>query len=385
MWLYRAIFYRNFRIFINFWLIISKEQDPQSRNGLKIIPNDKGVGSSKIGVIILARVLVFILFVSLIIPLQTEAGIFSFVSDLFSLNKVSAEEESLPNSQNMALLQASISPNLGASTTKSDISILSGTSILPESQGPFSDGKDHSTETDQISLYVVRGGDTLPAIAKMFNVSTNTIVWANDLKNNKVSVGQTLVIMPMTGIQHTVKSGDTLKSIVNKYKGNVDEVMQYNDLTLTSKLAVGDVIFIPDGDYVSAPAKTNSGGSSPSQSSTPSYAGYYLRPITGGVKTQGIHGHNGVDLASSFGAKIMAAADGVVLIAKNGGWNGGYGSYVVIKHNNGTQTLYGHLSNVSVSAGENVEQGQAIGAMGSTGKSTGVHLHFEVRGARNPF
>lgn len=341
------------------------------------------MGSVKIKVNILTRALFVLLFVSILIPIRTEASIFSFITDLFTQN-VQAEEV-IPNSQNMALLQAVISPNPQASSTKGDISILSDNSILPESQGPLTDGKDHSVNSDQISIYVVRSGDTLPAIAKMFNVSTNTISWANDLKLNKISVGQTLIIMPMTGIQYTVKSGDTLKAIVNKYKGDLDEVMQYNNLTLNSKLAVGDIIFIPDGDVVPVSVKTTSGGSLTSQSSTPSYSGYYLRPITGGVKTQGIHGHNGVDLASSYGARIMAAADGVVLIAKNGGWNGGYGSYVVIKHSNGTQTLYGHLSSVNVSAGQSVEQGQTIGGMGSTGKSTGVHLHFEVRGAKNPF
>lgn len=321
---------------------------------------------------------------SILTPVRTEAGVFSFITSLFSSD---VEAEEMPNSQSMALaLQAVNSPSPQASSTKGDISILSDNSILPESQGPLTDGKEHTVSTsDQISIYVVRTGDTLPAIAKMFNVSTNTIVWANDLKGNKISVGQTLIIMPMTGIQHTVKSGDTLKSIVNKYKGDIDEVMQYNGLSLNSKLAIGDQIFIPDGDYVSTPVANKSVSIGVSQSSTPSYSGYYLRPIVGGIKSQGIHGHNGVDLASSYGAKIMAAADGVVLIAKNGGWNGGYGSYVVIKHGNGTQTLYGHMSSVDVSAGDSVEQGQTIGGMGSTGKSTGVHLHFEVRGARNPF
>jgi murein DD-endopeptidase MepM/ murein hydrolase activator NlpD len=81
----------------------------------------------------------------------------------------------------------------------------------------------------------------------------------------------------------------------------------------------------------------------------------------------------------------MASASGKVIVAKSGGWNGGYGSYVVISHPNGTQTLYGHLSAVTVSVGDEVSQGQTIGRMGSTGKSTGVHLHFEIRGARNPF
>src|SRR6185503_16107771 len=106
----------------------------------------------------------------------------------------------------------------------------------------------------------------------------------------------------------------------------------------------------------------------------------------GGIKTQGIHGHNGVDLASSYGSDILASAEGEVIISKNSGWNGGYGSYIVIKHGNGTQTLYGHLSATTVSVGDHVTQGQLIGKMGHSGQvtgHTGTHLHFEIRGARN--
>ncbi len=99
--------------------------------------------------------------------------------------------------------------------------------------------------------------------------------------------------------------------------------------------------------------------------------------------TQGIHGHNGVDLASSLGAPIYAAADGEVIIARSGGWGGGYGTYVVIKHSNGMQTLYGHMSSISVSVGERVAKGSRIGGMGNTGDSSGVHLHYEVRGGSN--
>ena len=345
------------------------------------------------GVNILAHGLISILFVSLFISLPLEASVFSFVTNLFSSGQANAED-ALPNSQNMALLQASISPDLGATTTKNDISIMSGTSLSPESQGPFSDGKDHSTETDQISLYVVRKGDTLPAIAKMFGVTTNTISWSNDLKRNSVTVGQTLVILPISGVQHVVKSGDTLKSITSKYKGDLNEILQYNNLSLNSRLAIGDTVFIPDGEVTTiisgtkSSSRNSSGSIISSKSSYPVYDGYYIRPIVGGIKTQGIHGHNGVDLASTEGSKIMASAEGDVIISKNSGWNGGYGDYVVIKHNNGTQTLYGHLSDTAVSVGDHVEQGQTIGYMGHTGQVVGhpgTHLHFEIRGARNPF
>lgn len=251
-------------------------------------------------------------------------------------------------------------------------------------------GPDSTFSGDQISLYVVHKGDTLPDIAKMFGVSVNTIAWANDIKNGKIQVGQTLVILPISGISHTVKSGETLQSIAKQHRGDLNEILAYNDLTKDSKLSVGDIIIVPDGEV--SPVISSSGSSKYSNSgvgtkgqSYPVYEGYYMRPIIGGIKTQGVHGHNGVDLSSSYGSKIMASASGIVIVAKSGGWNGGYGSYVVINHPNGTQTLYGHLSEVDVLSGDHVEQGEMIGRMGSSGNSTGTHLHFEIRGARNPF
>lgn len=340
---------------------------------------------SKTAVNIWARFTILPLFVvSTIIPLSVEAGFFSAVKDLFS-SDVSALEKYNPNSQNMALLQAAVSPS--ASSTSESVSIIDESSLFLEAHTPY-DGKEYVYNNGQISVYVVREGDTLSAIAKIFNVNTNTIIWANDLKAGKISPGQELVILPISGVNHTVKSGDTLQGIANKYKGDLEEILQYNNLTKDSKIAVGDKIFIPDGEIAPASIRTTTSSSSfyaNSGSSNTSVSGYFIRPIVGGVRTQGIHGHNGVDLASYLNAKIVAAADGDVIISKNSGWNGGYGSYVVIKHSNGTQTLYAHLNNTAVSVGQKVNQGDTIGYMGSTGKSTGIHLHFEVRGAKNPF
>jgi murein DD-endopeptidase MepM/ murein hydrolase activator NlpD len=98
-----------------------------------------------------------------------------------------------------------------------------------------------------------------------------------------------------------------------------------------------------------------------------------------------LHGYNGVDIAAPVGTSIFAAAEGTVIVAASSGWNSGYGNYVVISHPNGTQTVYGHASKVMVSVGEHVSKGQLIASVGSTGKSTGPHLHVEVRGAANPF
>lgn len=332
------------------------------------------------------------LFIVVVPVFAYASGIFTFIGSLFSNPDLS--EVKTVNSQTIALLEAPNGP-VGFSGGHG-VSIVGGTSLSVESPDPTASST--PAGSDQISVYVVHQGDTLSAIAQMFGVSKNTIIWANDIKNGKVSPGDRLVILPISGVEYTVKSGDTIKSIAKKFKADADEIASFNNITLSDKLSIGDTLIIPDGEISSSVgsssysnSNTSSSGSVPSASvgsrgpSTPVYIGYYMRPITGGIKTQGVHGHNGVDLASYYGAPIMASADGTVIIAKNGGWNGGYGSYVVIKHDNGTQTLYGHLSNVTVTAGQVVVQGQVIGNMGSSGQSTGTHLHFEVRGARNPF
>jgi murein DD-endopeptidase MepM/ murein hydrolase activator NlpD len=324
-----------------------------------------------------------ILLTSLLMPFRAQASTTCYFF-FFCTEDVQAEEAQISNSQNMALLQAAISPNQNSSSTDGEITIVGGTSLLPDTQKP-ADTK--NVNEDQISMYVVRKGDTLPAIAKMFGVSVNTVRWGNDIKDSTISVGQTLVILPISGIQHTVKSGDTLQSIANKYKGSLDEILQYNNLSKNAKLAVGDIIVVPDGEVASVSTGSSSGVGTKAPS-YPVYSGYYMRPLVGGIKTQGLHDKYAVDFASAYGTNILASAEGDVLIARGSGYNGGYGSYIVLKHPNGTQTLYGHLSAVLVNPGDHVEQGQVIGKMGNTGRvngPTGIHLHFEVRGARNPF
>lgn len=234
-----------------------------------------------------------------------------------------------------------------------------------------------------ISVYVVREGDTLSQIAEMFGVSVNTIIWANDLSGPKaIHEGQTIVILPVSGVRHTVVQGETAESIARKYKGDVKEIIQYNGLEPDAKLVAGDVLIIPDGE---ASQPTRSVATRRPKIPQVSYDGYYLRPIQGGIKTQGLHGYNGVDLATYAGAPIFASASGRVIVSRMGGWNGGYGNYLVISHPNGTQTLYAHNRENIVFAGQEVVPGQVIGYVGSTGRTTGPHVHFEVRGAKNPF
>ncbi len=321
---------------------------------------------------------------SLLIPVQAYACSlwnFDWLSCFYAPKSVEAQDLEA-NSQNIPLLQAVISPNSDASSTNDNLIIVEGTSLSPETESlPAL----KTLDDDQISLYVVHPGDTLPAIAKMFGVSVNTIRWGNDLSGNTITPGQTLVILPLTGVKHIVRRGDTLQSIAKLHKADINDILQYNNLSLNSKLSLGQEIIVPDGIEGGVQSSGSSSGVGKTGPLYPIYDGYYMRPIVGGVKTQGIHGHNGVDLASVYGANIYAAAAGEVIISKNSGWNGGYGEYIVIKHDNGTQTVYGHLSETDVSVGDTVTQGEVIGKMGRTGHATGVHLHFEIRGARNPF
>lgn len=317
---------------------------------------------------------------------RAEAGFMSVLKNIFSFD-ARAEEVSVLSAQNMPLLDAPINIDPLAGVGGGDITIVQNNALLPVSGplGSLADVENESKNRDQISIYVVREKDNLSSIAKMFGVSVNTIVWANDLKRNDlISPGQTLVILPISGVQYEVKAGDTIQSIAKKFKGDVDEIIGFNDLSLGGKLVAGQTIIIPDGEsyvvssgvYSRNPYRGGGG---------PSYDGYYMRPISGGRKTQGIHGYNGVDLATYCGAPIFAAASGNVIVGRTYGWNGGYGLYAVVSHANGTQTLYSHLKSIIVQTGWNVVQGQVIGYVGSTGNSTGCHVHFEVRGARNPF
>jgi murein DD-endopeptidase MepM/ murein hydrolase activator NlpD len=245
--------------------------------------------------------------------------------------------------------------------------------------------------SDTISVYEVKKGDTLATVAKLFNVSKNTIIWANDLKSQALIPGDTLVILPMTGIKHTVKKGDTVASIAKKYKADIDDISKFNGVTKDSELSVGDVILVPEGELaVTTTTKTKNGKVVIKSRILNSYSyaapsGFFIRPIVGGRKSQGLHGHNGIDLANAPGTPVMASAEGRVIVAKMGGYNGGYGNMIIMTHEGGLQTVYAHLRAIYVSPGQTVSQGTVIGELGNSGRSTGPHLHFEIRGAKNPF
>lgn len=307
------------------------------------------------------------------------AGITDFFSGVFKNGK---DLPKIYNSQNIPLLQAALNSNQELAMGGAEI-LVDKDALVPQDSpaGGLAENLKDKPSSDQISIYIVRKGDTLSTISKMFNVSVNTIRWTNNLSSNTLKEGQTLTILPISGVRHVVKRGDTVATIAKTYKASLEDILAYNDISKDTKLNVGDVVIVPDGEMGSV----NSG--TPVrfvESQQQVVAGYYLRPIPG-RKTQGLHGHNGVDLGAPVGTPISAAAPGTVIISRTGGWNGGYGNYIVIQHDNGTQTLYSHNSSNIVSVGDKVERGQTIGYVGLTGKTTGAHVHFEVRGAKNPF
>ena len=176
------------------------------------------------------------------------------------------------------------------------------------------------------------------------------------------------------GLTHAVKEGDTITAIAKTYKAKAEEIIAFNGLKDQMDIFVGDVIAVPGGTM---PKKA------PVIVEAPVATSYFAIAATG-IITQRLHGpNNAVDVANSCGTSVNAAAGGVIQRAKYG-WNGGGGNFVTVKHANGVVTYYGHLSSISVNAGDAVSQGQRLGLMGTTGKSTGCHVHFGVTGARNP-
>lgn len=320
------------------------------------------------------------------------AGVLSLMGDFWGNMKNSEvlyyESAKLENSQNIDILEAAWNRDPTLPRGGGEVIILDDNALLADTSP--SRGKDvvERPENDQITVYVVREGDTLSEIAGMFGVSTNTIRWANDIPSKgDIAPGQKLVILPVSGVRYTVKKDDTLAKLAAKYKGNEEEIFEFNDLT-SRALAVGDTILIPNGTIPAivpvTTAKQPPKSGSRATTGTVSADGYFVRPVVGAIRTQGIHGYNGIDLSAPTGTAVLAAAAGEVVVSK-GGWNGGYGNYIVIKHSNGTQTLYAHLSERLVAAGTQAAQGEKIAHSGNTGRSTGPHLHFEVRGAKNPF
>jgi len=234
-----------------------------------------------------------------------------------------------------------------------------------------------------IVTHLVQKGETLSEIAKNYNVDTASIKALNPkLSVNNLSVGDEIKIPPVSGVIITVKKGDTIYTLAKKYGLEAAQPIvdwPYNSFANdeTFELAAGQSLVIPGGvmpEEVVRPVYRVA----PQQNLFARGSGALLWPA-GGVITQHFSwSHNGEDIAASVGSPILAADSGRVILSIRGGYNGGWGTYVKIDHGNGLVTLYAHLSETLVNVGDNVSRGQQIGRMGSTGRSTGSHLHFTV-------
>ena len=298
------------------------------------------------------------------------------------------------------------------SSSLSEISALAAISVSASGQGgpdttiiplPINDNSflaHNPTSTDYLDTiaakrnevveYEVQVGDLLSFIASDFGVSVNSVIWANKLASaDSIRPGQILKIPPVSGVIHKIAKNDTVGSIAKKYGAEASKIIEFNSLPQSGELAVGDEIMVPGGQIKSASTGIATSGSARTFSYLPNVNSYFVHPTGGvGYNWRRIHGRNGVDVANPCGTDIFAAADGIVAIADAVGYNGGFGKYIKIIHKGpgGTnlETLYAHASKLLVSVGEYVQRGQHIAEMGTTGRSTGCHLHFEVHGARNP-
>lgn len=247
--------------------------------------------------------------------------------------------------------------------------------------------------------YTISSGETLSNIASKYNVSVDTLKWANNLTSDDVSPGQKVVVLPVSGIRYKVAAGETLDQIAKKHGASAQSILDFpfNDIPDDLKLKVGQTIIIPDGKPIETPKPQQA--ASPARSSAPrqDYAQAPVRPTTGGwvwpvaglITQYPSWYHMALDVAGPVGTQVVAAKDGRIATTENSWY--GYGRNVTVDHGGSVFTMYAHLTYFIVQPGQYVHAGQVIGYRGSTGRSTGSHLHFEIRvggnqtaNARNP-
>lgn len=238
-----------------------------------------------------------------------------------------------------------------------------------------------SNRKDTIT-YTVKPGESVYSVADGFGISTDTLKYVNGLAGNTLKPGQTLKIPPVDGLYIKVRQGENLSALAARYRMTVDKITEYNpSIDASQPIYAGQEIFVPG---VVVPKSQASGGSAASlgPSTLPS-GGQFIWPVASITKfiSQGFgrtawnSHHTGIDLPRQNGLTIYAAAAGVAHLTRERG----YGNLIIINNGGGWETYYAHLSKFLVSDGSYVKQGQAIAIMGSTGWSTGTHLHFEIR------
>lgn len=330
---------------------------------------------------------------------MAHASFFSMLSSVFGGGKraqaavgniTTLADGAMNNSQTIPILKSSINPDVKNAKSESQVPIVGNDAISPNDSmiGYGLEDKSRGATT-----YVVKKGDTLSEIAQDFDISVNTIRWANDISGHKINIGEKLKILPVTGVEHTVRKGDTLSGIAYMYDAHLNDILVFNGISKGDAIKPGEVIYVPNGiirDGNSSRSSTNSSrlayyGKYGSSQKAPK--GYFIKPVKGpitspyGPRKGGFH--YGIDIGARRGTIVKAAASGKVITAISYcteghiTCGGGYGNFIILKHPNGMMTRYAHLSRTLVHVGQYVTQGQIIAKTGNTGHTTGPHIHFE--------
>lgn len=320
-----------------------------------------------------------------------QSVLFSFVQNRPALNprlyeSTATVQESLAQGFTVEkqVLAATAKADTGHAAPLIALPTLSGSALLkPNPSGglPGSYGRD-------IEVYTVLGGDTIAAIAAAFNVNERTIIDENNLSRaGLIKPGQELRILPVSGVKHIIKDGETLGGISKKYGVDMETIIEFNNIEIVEHIFPGEEIIIPNGikpvpttperrqyladlskeDYQKAAIPENYQGA----------GGGFIWPLPAAhrLSQKFWSRHRAIDVPCRD-CQVVASADGIVEIA---GWQTGYGYTILLNHGNDMRTRYGHASKLLVSAGDHVTVGQAIMVSGSTGRSTGPHLHFEIK------
>jgi murein DD-endopeptidase MepM/ murein hydrolase activator NlpD len=232
-----------------------------------------------------------------------------------------------------------------------------------------------------VITHTVQVGETVQGIAETYGLQPTTILWSNPKLEelpDLLRIGQEVVILPVDGAYHIVSEDDTLESIAEKYKVEVEAItdLPLNDLRAPLfRIQEGMGLIVPGGTKPYVPRRVTSySGPIPNNARG---TGAFVWPVTGRITQWYWWGHRAIDIGAPTGSAVLAADGGYIGFV---GWTDvGYGYLIIVDHANGYSTYYAHLSQMYVMAGQQVGRGQVIGAVGSTGNSTGPHLHLEIR------
>lgn len=313
------------------------------------------------------------------------------------INKTKRAEQQIASSQQevAAQINAFNATPTAMPAAASDDALMRAAAVASPTEVPFE------------RVYVVQDGDNVSSIAQRFGISPEYVIAANiEIQNaDYLELGQPILIPPGNGIVHDIRLGETLSDIADRYAVEIQAILDFpgNGISSADAIVENQLVYVPgarplpvapppeeapipdeaapDEPAAPPPADAPSSGDSGGELVTapPSSSGL-IWPFYGNISSYYGGGHPlGVDIDgfnNPYGA-IVAATSGTVIFA-GGNACCSYGLYVVVMSADGVETLYAHMASLSVSQGESVSQGQALGVVGSTGYSTGTHLHFEV-------